>query len=174
MSTIKAMLLVLSVCILNTTLSAAELTHLRANLKALEENPTNVTDGRGTFSAVIIDDKTIAFKLTYHNLSTPVIQAHIHVGATKTNGAIAIFLCGPAGSAAHQTCPNDSSNSGSVTDTVSAADVVINAQGISPGEFVKVLRAIVNQATYVNVHSTLLPGGEIRGQLRSEEDEDDE
>jgi hypothetical protein len=170
----KVMLVVLGVCMLNTTLRAAELTHLIANLKPLEENPTNVTDGSGSFSAVIIDDKTIAFKLSYRNLSTPVLQSHIHIGATKTNGAVAIFLCGPAGSAAHQTCPNDSSNSGTVKDTVGAADVVINAQGVSPGEFVKVLRAIVSQATYVNVHTTLLPGGEIRGQIKSEEDEDDE
>ena len=63
---------------------------------------------------------------------------------------------------------------GTVTGTVTAADVVIDAQGISPGEFGKVLRAIVNQDTYVNVHTTRLPGGEIRGQLRSQEDEDDE
>lgn len=150
------------------------MTNLRANLKALEENPTNVTNGTGTFTAVIIDDQTIKFKLTYQNLSTPVIQAHIHIGATKTNGAVAIFLCGPTGSAAHQACPNDSSNSGSVEDTVGAADVVIDAQGVSPRDFAKVLRAIVSQATYVNVHTTLLPGGEIRGQLRSEKDEDDE
>jgi CHRD domain len=164
----------LGLCLLSPSLRAAELTYLRANLKPLEENPTNVTNGSGTFRAVIIDDNTIKFTLTYKNLSTPVVQAHIHIGATKTNGAVAIFFCGPQGSAAHQTCPNDSSNSGTVTDTVTAADVVIDAQGVSPGEFGKVLRAIVNHATYVNVHTTLLPGGEIRGQVRSGEDEDDE
>jgi TPP-dependent trihydroxycyclohexane-1,2-dione (THcHDO) dehydratase len=170
----KLTFLVLSVGMFAATLGAAETTHLRARLKALDENPTNVTNGTGSFAATVNDDSTITFTLTYHNLSTPVIQAHIHVGATKTNGAVAIFLCGPAGSAAHQTCPNDATNSGTVKDTVSAADVVINAEGISPGEFTKVLRAIVNQATYVNVHSKLLPGGEIRGQVGSGEDEDDE
>jgi len=167
-------LVVLGVFAFSILLSAQEKTHLKANLKALEENPTNVTDGSGTFWAVIVDDNTLRFKLTYRNLSTPVLQAHIHVGATKTNGAIAIFFCGPAGSPAHQTCPNDATNSGTVTGTVTAADVVINAQGISPGEFAKVLRAIVNQDTYVNVHTMLLPAGEIRGQVRSQEDEDDE
>jgi hypothetical protein len=167
-------LLVLGVLVFAAVLSAQEKTYLRANLKALEENPTNVTDGTGTFRAVILDDSSIRFKLTYKNLSTPVVQAHIHIGATKTNGAIAIFFCGPAGSPAHQTCPNDNTNSGSVTGTVTAADVVIAAQGVNPGEFAKVLRAIVHGDTYVNVHTTLLPGGEIRGQVKSDEDEDDE
>jgi hypothetical protein len=170
----KFSLLILGVSVFSILLSAQERTHLRANLKALEENPTNVTDGTGTFRAVVLDDNSIRFRLSYRNLSTPVVQAHVHIGATKTNGAIAIFFCGPAGSPAHQTCPNDSTNSGTVTGTVTAADVVIDAQGISPGEFGKVLRAIVNQDTYVNVHTTRLPGGEIRGQLRSQEDEDDE
>ena len=112
---------------------------------------------------------TITFALSYNNLSTPVVQSHIHVGATKTNGAIAIFLCGPAGSPAHTTCPNDSTNSGTVTGTATASDVVINGQGIKPGEFAKVLRAIVDGVTYVNVHTTQLPGGEIRGQVMTEE-----
>jgi hypothetical protein len=170
----RFLFLALGVSVFSVFLFAEERTHLRANLKALEENPTNVTDGTGSFRAVIVNDNTIRFRLSYRNLSTPVVQAHIHVGATKTNGAIAIFFCGPAGSAAHQTCPNDGTNSGTVTGTVNAADVVIDAQGISPGEFVKVLRAIVNGDTYVNVHTMRLPGGEIRGQVKSEEDEDDE
>jgi hypothetical protein len=147
--------------------AAAETIRLKANLKPLEENPTNVTDGSGTFRGVINDDNTITFKLTYQNMSTPVGAAHVHIGATKINGAVAIFFCGPSGSPAHQTCPNDATNSGSVTDTVSASDVVINAQGISPGDFGKVLRAILSHATYVNVHTAQLPAGEIRGQLHA-------
>lgn len=171
----KPLLLVLGAYVFaGSVANAQEVTHLRATLKALEENPTNVTDGTGTFRAEIVGDQALKFRLSYHNLSTPVVQAHIHIGATKVNGAVAIFFCGPAGSPAHQTCPNDSTNSGSVTGTTTAADVVIDAQGVSPGEFQKVLRAIVNGDTYVNVHTTRLPAGEIRGQVRSERDEDDE
>ena len=151
-----------------------EKTRLRTSLKDVNEIPTNFTGANGSFKATINNDATITFTLTYKNLSTPIVQSHIHIGAPKTNGGVAIFLCGPAGSPAHQTCPNDATNSGTVTDTVSAADVVINAQGITPGDFVKVLRAIVNGDTYVNVHTTKLPGGEIRGQVQSREDEDDE
>jgi CHRD domain len=170
----KPLLLVLGACMFAGSVAGEQdAIHLRAKLSPLKENPTNVTDGTGTFRAVIVGDQ-MRFRLTYSNLSTPVAQAHIHVGATKINGAIAIFFCGPAGSPAHQTCPNDSTNSGTVTGTVGPADVVIDAQGISPGEFQKVLRAIVHEATYVNVHTTRLPGGEIRGQARTDRGDDDE
>src|SRR5712692_5596874 len=54
-----------------------------------------------------------------------------------------------------------------------ATDIIgPTAQGIAPGQFAKVIRAIRNGAVYANVHSTLRPGGEIRGQLRSDENED--
>jgi hypothetical protein len=160
-------LLVLSLLVFSTFLSAEDRIRLRATLSPLEENPTNITSGYGKFRAVINGDQSITFRLSYNNMSTPVTQAHIHIGATKINGAIAIFFCGPSDSPAHQTCPNDSTNSGTVTGTVTAADVVINAQGVSPGEFGKVLRAIVEQVTYANVHTMLLPGGEIRGQVKA-------
>ena len=38
-------------------------------------------------------------------------------------------------------------------------------QGIAPGEYEELLRAIRAGATYANVHSTKYPGGEIRAQL---------
>lgn len=154
---------------------AAEHTRLRAKLKSFNETPaTLVTDGIGTFRATVDSDTSITFKLSYSNLSAPIVQSHIHVGATKLSGGVALFLCGPASSPAHTTCPNDSTNSGTVTGTVTAADVIINGQGIKPGEFAKVLRAIANGDTYVNVHTTAFPGGEIRGQVAAREDEDDE
>lgn len=75
-----------------------------------------------------------------------------------------VFFCtnlgnGPAGT---QACPQE----GTVTGTIGPADVVgPSGQGISAGEFAEVLRAIRGGAAYVNVHSTVFPGGEIRGQL---------
>lgn len=177
----KSVLVVLSVFLLGVlTANGAEKekTHLKARLNALNEIPTNVTAATGTFKATINDDSSITFTLTYRNLTTPAFQAHIHVGAPKTNGGVAIFLCGPASPPAHQTCPNDATNSGMVTDTVTAADVVGPAgQGVAKGDFAKVVRAIVNGDAYVNVHTapgTTFPGGETRGQIVSQEDEDDE
>ena len=53
-----------------------------------------------------------------------------------------------------------------MTGTIAAADVIgPAAQGIAPGEFRELVRAMRAGATYANVHSTTFPAGEIRGQI---------
>jgi len=138
---------------------------------------TIVTNATGTFKATINDDSTLTYTLTYNNLSSSVLQSHIHIGATKVSGDISIFLCsnlgnGPAGTPA---CPDDATHSGTVTRTISAADVTNLAagQGIPAGDFKDLVRAIVSHVTYVNVHSTNFPNGEIRGQICSTPDPED-
>src|SRR5215468_3079839 len=124
----KLCLAVVTLFCLSATLAiAGEVSHLHANLTGLQEvvAGTIITDATGTFTATVNNDSTLTYTLTYKNLSTPILQAHIHIGATKTSGNITIFLCsnlgnGPSGTPA---CPNDATNSGSVTRTVSAADV---------------------------------------------------
>jgi len=157
-----------------------EKNQLRARMDGIHEtNPsTIISNGTGTFTATVNNDATITYTLTYKNLSTPIQQAHIHIGATKLNGGVSIFLCtnlgnGPAGT---PTCPNDATNSGTVSHTVTAADVIGPAnQGVPPGDFADVVRAIASHVTYANVHTTAHRGGEIRGQTRqSGDDEDDE
>jgi hypothetical protein len=80
------------------------------------------------------------------------------------------FLCGTAtatGPAGTPTCPQ----SGSVTRTVGAADVVgPSGQGIAAGEMGRVVKAIREGAAYGNVHSKMFPAGETRGQLVATED----
>jgi hypothetical protein len=39
-------------------------------------------------------------------------------------------------------------------------------QGLSAGEFDELVAAMRRGVTYVNVHSSTWPGGEIRGQLK--------
>jgi len=173
---------VLSILVFSVMMNAAvkEKTELRANLTGIQEvaAATVITDATGTFTATINDDATITYTLTYKNLSSAVLQAHIHIGATKISGNVSIFLCsnlgnGPAGTPA---CPDDATHSGSVSRTVSAADVTAGAtaQGVPAGDIKDAVRAIVSHVTYANVHTTNHPAGEIRGQIRSTEDEDDE
>ncbi|HKE33282.1 MAG TPA: CHRD domain-containing protein [Candidatus Angelobacter sp.] len=175
------LLVALSVLFLAVVLGAAETekSHLRAKLDGIHEtNPsTIITNGTGTLTATVNDDATITYTLTYSNLSTPVTQAHIHIGATKITGGISIFFCtnlgnGPAGTPA---CPNDATNSGTVTHTVTAADVVGPAgQGVAVGDMTSVVRAIASGVTYANVHTTAHPAGEIRGQIRQRDDDPDD
>ena len=45
------------------------------------------------------------------------------------------------------------------------------SQGIEPGSFAELVRAMEVGATYANVHSMRWPGGEIRGQISAEDDD---
>ena len=99
----KLWLVVLALCCvfaLTVTAAEKEKNHLRARLVGINETPqTVITNATGSWTATLNNDSTITFTLTYKNLSTPAVQAHIHVGATKTTGGVAIFFCGPAGCA---------------------------------------------------------------------------
>ncbi|HYG99894.1 MAG TPA: CHRD domain-containing protein [Terriglobales bacterium] len=133
----------------------------RATLTSFEEVPTLSTPGRGEFLAQIEpDDSAIHYVLSYSGLAGTVSVAHIHLGRRATVGGVIAFLCGGGGKPA---CPP----SGTVQGTIRASDVVgPTEQGIQPGEFAELLRAMRVRATYANVHTDLFPAGEIRGQIR--------
>jgi len=125
------------------------------------------TTGNGTFNARISNDETqIQWELTYNDLEGAVQQAHIHFGQKSVTGPISVFLCtnlgnGPAGT---QPCPAPPAT---ISGTITAVDVtnLANERGISAGELDELVSAIRAGATYVNVHSTRWPGGEIRSQI---------
>ena len=147
-------------------------TKLRATLKGFNETPANSTPASGSFRATVSGD-SITFELKYSGLVADSLFAHIHLGQKNVAGGVMIFFCDNSNpSHSPRTCP---ARGGTVTGTVTAADVIgPNGQGIAPGEFSRVLEAIHSGVTYVNVHSTKFPAGEIRGQVRvAGEDEDD-
>jgi hypothetical protein len=124
------------------------------------------TAGNGQFELKIDRDaQEMSYVLSYADLEGSVTQAHIHFGSPAQTGGISVFLCsnlgnGPAGT---QACP---AAPATITGTIHAADVIgPAAQGITAGQFSELLAAIDAESTYVNVHSTLYPGGEIRSQL---------
>jgi hypothetical protein len=138
----------------------------KERLTGYQEVPAISTSGHGKFRASIRSGgSAIRYRLSYSGLSTPPQQAHIHLGQRGVAAGVSVFLCsnlgnGPAGT---KPCP---SPSGTVTGTLHAADVIgPAAQGIDPGEFGELVRAIRAGATYVNVHTDKYPGGEIRAQL---------
>jgi hypothetical protein len=137
------------------------------------EVPVVSTPGAsGTFTATL-NGTTVNYELTYSGLNFPVTQAHIHLGQQIASGGISVWLCGTgaagtplAGPAGTPTCP--AGTSGTVTDSFVAADVVGPAnQGIAAGEFNELLAMMRDRNTYANVHSTGVPGGEVRGQIRA-------
>jgi hypothetical protein len=125
------------------------------------------TTGNGVFNARISNDGSeIAWELSYSDLEGAVQQAHVHFGQSGASGPVSVFLCtnlgnGPAGT---QPCPAPPA---AISGTITAGDVTNNAneRGISAGELDELIQAIRAGATYVNVHTTRWPGGEIRSQI---------
>ena len=143
-------------------------------LTGYEETPAAIsTTGSGEFHARISNDGSrIDWELSYADLQGAVQQSHIHFGRPGTPGGITVFLCtnlgnGPAGT---QPCPAPPAT---ISGTIVAADVSPNipataaarAQGLNTGEIDELIQAIRSGSTYVNVHSTTWPGGEIRSQI---------
>jgi len=134
-------------------------------ITGFEEVPTRFSPASGEFRATVAEDGgSIAYELTYSGFTTPVREAHIHLGARRVNGGIIIFLCANTGNAPANTpaCP---ATEGTVTGTLRPEGVIgPQEQGIAPGEFEKLLAALRVGATYVNIHTEQAPAGEIRDQ----------
>jgi len=117
--------------------------------------------------------QTLAFKLTYTGLGSPVTQAHIHFGKRHVGGGIFVFFCSnlanpPPGT---QACP---ANGGTVTGTLTPASVIgPTAQGVAAGNFDALVVALESNTAYGNIHTTLFPAGEIRGQIHRDDDDRD-
>jgi hypothetical protein len=138
-----------------------------ARLKGFEEVPAVSTVAKGRFEAEIDEDEQlIEYELSYRDLEANALFAHIHLGQRTANGGVSVFLCGGGDK---PPCPP---TAGTVEGTIDPADVIGPAnQGIAPGEFAELVRAMRAGVTYANVHSSKFPGGEIRGQIRGEDDD---
>jgi hypothetical protein len=146
--------------------------HAQARLEGFQEVPAVSTTGRGAFSARIDDTaQTITWQLSYADLEGHLVAggvvtaAHIHVGQRGVNGGVSAFFCGGGGK---PPCPTEGELSGVITPV----DVLGPAsQGVEAGSFDELVRAIRAGKTYVNVHTTRWPGGEVRGQVNAGDDD---
>jgi hypothetical protein len=145
---------------------------VQATLEGPQEVPSNLTVARGSFVAKI-DEKarTIEYTLSYEGLQGDVTQAHIHVAQAGVNGGISVWLCATDATRANvpptAPSPPECPASGTVQGVAEVASVVGPAgQLVSPQDFDRLVRAIREGVTYANVHSTVLTGGEIRGQIK--------
>jgi CHRD domain-containing protein len=131
----------------------------RARLTGFQEVPAISTAGHGDLK-LDVGNGTIEYWLTYSNMSSKVLFAHIHFGRFATNGGVSAFLCGGG------TAPACPARGGTVHGTIRVSDVVgPPEQGIDARQLGEVLRAMRFGATYSNVHTELFQSGEIRGQI---------
>lgn len=166
-----------SIVLLSSVIALAAFTDgfkkIKQTLTGYEEVPAVSTGATGEFRGRINNEETqVEWELSYSDLEGAVQQSHIHFGQKGVNGGITVFLCtnlgnGPAGT---QPCPAPPAT---ISGTLTADDISPNipataaarTQGINTGEFDEFLEAMRAGALYVNVHSTMWPGGEVRSQI---------
>ena len=134
---------------------------------ALVGNPT----GSGTFTAKL-DTSTNVFTWTgtFSGLTSNINNGHIHgpfvTGSTGTATALLNFdpalLPASATGATATFVGKGSANSGSVTGTITLNTALALNSTVNGDSLRKMILA---GASYVNIHTTSNPGGEIRGQL---------
>lgn len=140
---------------------------LLAVLSGDQEVPAVDTPGNGLGSVVLSGSQSrITYSLSYADIAE-VTQAHIHFGAFGENGGILLWLCETAANRAPggiPTPPECPAVPGSVGGSLSAADL-LSTNGVT--EFAGAVDSLISGTTYMNVHTTDVGSGEIRGQVGS-------
>ena len=134
----------------------AQTVTLTAQLNGGNEVPGVVTGSAGT-ATVTWNTATKAgtYRVDVYNMPVGTTASHIHVGAVGVGGPVVINFTVPVGGI---------SNDFGLAGTFTCTDVVVRAaQGINSCEDFE--QSLLLNNSYVNVHSTANPGGEVRGQL---------
>jgi hypothetical protein len=130
---------------------------LNATLTGAGETPAPGINTGAFGSAVVVVDltaRTVTYTVTVFNLPSGVLASHIHVGAAGTPGPVVVIFSPPVNAS------NDFSFTGVVQDTAFSLAPTLGIRSADD-----MFQAILGNNTYVNVHSAVNPGGEIRGQL---------
>lgn len=120
-------------------------------LSGANERPNAVTTTGAGAASFTVSGTTVSYVVTFSRLSGAPIMAHIH-GPGNANQTVGVLVDFPT---AGQTLTN-----GVLTGTFNAAS--IRNAAVSLDSLLVLMR---NGNAYVNVHTTLNPAGEIRGQL---------
>lgn len=154
----------------NSTQPASKIVHFSANLTPAGEIGANLSGnptGTGTFTATL-DTSTHEFTYTlqFSGLTSNVNNAHIHgpfvVGGAASTAGVILNFNNPAAGLSIVGLNTATSGSSSGTVSLTAANTAIGTGAIHGDSVEKLLLA---GATYVNVHTTTNPGGEIRAQI---------
>ena len=117
---------------------------LGAVLTGAAEVPVNENQGFGNATVTFNATRTsITVTITVSNLGSPINNFHIHQGAAGTTGPVVVDLIGLGGTFVN----------GTMTGTFPIPPAISNQILLNPANF------------YINVHTTALPGGAVRGAL---------
>ena len=131
-----------------------------AHLSGGEEVPPADTKATGQAKFQLSKDGTeLSFRVNVANIEN-VTQAHIHLAPAGENGGVVAWLYPDA--PPQQLIPGRTQGT-LAKGTITAGDLVGSFAGQGLDALVEAMEA---GDTYVNVHTSQFPGGEIRGQIR--------
>jgi hypothetical protein len=123
------------------TISRAQLVNFNYHLDGLQSHTNAPGTGAGT-ATLDLQSLLLHVDLSFTGLLAPATAAHIHNGALGVNGPVIIPFVG---------FPNTTSGTFSFSTVITAVQADL----------------MLANHTYVNVHTSVFPGGEIRGQVIS-------
>jgi len=115
--------------------------------------------------------QSLKYTLTYSGLSANAFQVGIHFAKKRNNGGIVALLCSSGGfPPGTPTCP--AAPSGTVSGLLTAGSVIGFApSNVTAGDFNALADIILSKTAYVSIQTTNFPTGEIRGEIRRDDDE---
>lgn len=126
------------------------------SLKASNEVQEVISNAAGHASIKISNDEmSIHYKITAANIEN-VRAAHFHIAPAGSNGGVVAFLY------SNPVQPSGPQNGVLAEGVITEADLINSLLGQPLSDLIDAIRA---GNVYVNVHTSLFPGGEIRGQL---------
>ena len=159
---ILSLVAVLAVVAMAGAASAGENRNFVAVLSGGEEVPAVDTHARGLAHFQLNEEADeLAFKVIVANIED-VAQSHIHCGTAGVNGPVVAFLYGFG--------PIVSPDGILAEGTLTAGNVIPRPDSPAcPGgvaTFDDLIAKMQSGGAYVNVHTVVNPGGEIRGQVQ--------
>ena len=162
MKKLYVILLVVLASLIAASTAIAQPTNFVAHLSGSGEVPSVATTATGQAVLHLNASGTeLDFMLMVANIDD-VTQAHIHCGAADVAGPVVVFLYGLG--------PVVSPNGVLAQGTRGAGNVIPRPSSAAcPGgvaNFAELIAKMQSGDAYVNVHTVVNPGGEIRGQIQ--------
>lgn len=153
--TIVLSVLVPVISLIAAGVALAAIERFSAMLNGGQEVPRVMTTAEGTARITKVNNTRATYVLRASRIDN-VVAAHIHRGRRGMNGPIVVSLRRPAD------C-TDQVNSFTCRGTITRARLTGPLRG---RPLIALVREMRRGNTYVNVHTTGFPDGEIRGQIR--------
>jgi hypothetical protein len=140
---------------------------LFARLHAGDEVPAVLSNGGGAFrGSFAVVPKVYAYSLHYFGLKGSVTEIDIHFAQPGVNGAAIAVLCSNLGTAPAGTQPCPITGPATISGGIGPPNLPgAPGQGVAPATLNDFTGAVTSGLAYVNIHTDVFPGGEVRGQI---------